>query len=159
MSTIKSKSKFFTHYFGATPPYGNCSALTYHMSTNKTGAVNNSDSAEATKPGDVIDLGELLEGFCLTDAQLFVVTAMSAGVTGSLGFAYEDGEDDTKVPQSSEYFFANKDLATVSRIRADGSRMDILPKPARLILTLGGSANAQESEIRVAVTGELTGFR
>lgn len=158
MANVKSKNRMFTHYYGATVPYGNATTLTYYLDTNATGAAINSDTTAALGVADVIDLGVLPEGFCLTDAQLFVGTGMTAAITGSLGFVYEDGEDDADVPQNAEHFIAaGADLATKGRVRADGADLVILPKPARLILTLAGAANAKASSIRVSVSGELTG--
>lgn len=160
MADIKSKNRFLTHYFGATVPFGNMSVLTYYADTNATGALINSDKVTAVATGDVIDLGELPEGFCMTDATLFVVTGMTATATASLGFRYEDGEDDADVPQDAAYFIkAGADLATAGRVRANGSKLVILPKTARLILTMAGASNAKASSIRVAVTGELTGSK
>lgn len=159
MPTIKSKNKFLTHYYGATAPYGNMSVLTYYIDTNDIGALIHSDTDTAVNTGDVIDIGELPEGFCMTDAQVFVMTGMTAYATASLGFAYEDGVDDADVPQDAEYFIAGADVATAGRLRADGSKLVILPKTARLILTMGRVSNDKASSIRVAVTGELTGSK
>ena len=96
----------------------------------------------------------------MTDAQLFVMTGMTATATASLGFAYEDGVDDDDVPQDAEYFLkAGADVATAGRLRADGEKLVVLPKTARLILTMTGADNAKESSIRVSVSGELTGSK
>lgn len=158
MATIKSNRAMVTNFFTFTAPYGNTTTLGYSLKTNATGVVDSGDSDTAPKVGDVIDLGLLPEGWCLTDAQVFVTTGMTATVTGSLGFAYADGEDDTDVPQDAEYFVkAGADLATAGRLRANGSKLVVLPKPARLILTLAGATNAKESDITVTVSGELTG--
>lgn len=160
MPTIKSKNKFLTHYYGATAPYGNMSVLTYYIDTNETGALIHSDTDTAVKTRDVIDIGELPEGFCMTDAQVFVMTGMTATATASLGFAYEDGEDDADVPQDDEYFLkAGADVATAGRLRADGEKLVILPKTARLIMTMAGASNAKKSSMRIAVSGELTGSK
>lgn len=159
MATIKSNKALVTNYFTFTAPYGNTTTLGYNLKTNATGVVINGDSDTAPQAGDVIDLGLLPEGWCLADAQVFVTEGMSDTVTGSLGFAYEDGEDDADVPQDAEYFIkAGADLATAGRLRADGSKLVVLPKPARLILTLAGAANAKASDITVTVSGELTGY-
>lgn len=160
MATIKSRSKVMTHFYTVTAPYGNTTTVGYQLKAKTGGVITNGDSATAPKAGDVIDLGELLEGFFLTDAQVFITKGLSATITGSLGFAYEDGVDDIDVPQDAEYFIkAGADLATAGRLRADGSNLVVLPKPARLILTLAGAANAKEADIKVTVTGELTGYR
>lgn len=159
MATIKSNKALVTNHFTFTAPYGNTTTLGYNLKTNDTGVVEGSDTATAPQVGDVIDLGLLPEGWCLADAQVFVTEGMTATVTGSLGFAYEDGEDDTDVPQDAEYFVAaGADLATAGRLRADGSKLVVLPKPARLILTLAGADNAKASDITVTVSGELTGY-
>lgn len=159
MATIKSNKALVTNYFTFTAPYGNTTTLGYNLKTNDTGVVESGDAATAPQAGDTIDLGLLPEGWCLADAQVFVTEGMSDTVTGSLGFAYEDGEDDTDVPQDAEYFVkAGADLATAGRLRADGSKLVVLPKPARLILTLAGAANAKASDITVTVSGELTGY-
>ncbi|MGP9490831.1 hypothetical protein [Psychrobacter sp. AOP7-B1-24] len=159
MATIKSNKALVTNHFTFTAPYGNTTTLGYNLKTNDTGVVEGGDADTAPQVGDVIDLGLLPEGWCLADAQVFVTVGMSDTVTGSLGFAYEDGEDDTDVPQDDEYFVAaGADLATAGRLRADGSKLVVLPKPARLILTLAGAANAKASDITVTVSGELTGY-
>lgn len=158
MATIKSNKGLVTNHFTFTAPYGNTTTLGFKLKTNATGVVVGGDSDTAPDVADVIDLGGLPEGWCLADAQVFVTEGMTATVTASLGFAYEDGEDDTAVPQDAEYFIAaGADLATAGRLRADGSKLVVLPKPARLILTLAGAANAKASDITVTVSGELTG--
>lgn len=159
MATIKSNKALVTNHFTFTAPYGNTTTLGYNLKTNDTGVVEGGDSDTAPQAGDIIDLGLLPEGWCLADAQVFVTEGMTASVTGSLGFAYEDGEDDTDVPEDAEYFVkAGADLATAGRLRADGSKLVVLPKPARLTLTLAGAANDKASDITVTVSGELTGY-
>jgi hypothetical protein len=94
----------------------------------------------------------------LDDAQILIKTGMTATVTGSLGFKYADG-DSTEVPQDAAYFINAGDLATAGRLRANTGKLVTLPKAARLILTTGGAANAKASDIKVIVSGELTGPR
>ena len=158
MATIKRKTAR-DRQFGGFTPYGNVSTLMYLLKTNATGAVIDSDSTAAVASGDVIDLGELPEGMRLDDAQIIVTTGMTATVTGSLGFKYTDGVDDTSVPQDAAYFISAGNINTAGRVRATGSKLVTLPKPARLILTTGGAANAKASDIKVIVSGELTGPR
>ncbi len=158
MATIKSNSEVMTNFYTVTSPYGNTTTVGYRLKANTGGVLANSDSTTAPQVGDVIDLGELLEGWFLTDAQVFITNGLSATVTGKLGFVYEDGVDDIDVPQDDAYFIAaGADLATNGRLRANGSKLVVLPKPARLILTLAGAANAKAADIKVVVTGELTG--
>ena len=146
--------------FGGLSPYGNATVLGYALKTNAAGAVINSDSTEALAIGDVVDLGELPEGLRLVDAQLFVSTAMTALVTGKLGFVYSDGTDSTEVPQDDAYFLtAGAVLNAAGRLRANGTKLVTLPKPARLVLTIAGAANAKASDLRVEVIGELKGPR
>lgn len=146
--------------FGGLSPYGNTTILSFAFATNATGAAINSDSTAALAVNDVVDLGELPEGFRLSDAQVFVTTPMTAAVTGKLGFAYSDGANDASVPQDDAYFLAaGAVLNAAGRLRANGTKLVTLPKPARLILTIAGADNAKASEIRVEVIGELKGPR
>jgi hypothetical protein len=140
-------------------PYGNQSTFVFPLATLANGAVADSDSSTALAVDDVIDLGPLAEGLRLDDASVFVTTGLSASVKGSLGFVFEDGEDEPSVAQDPAYFGGNIDLATAGRTRATGRKLVILPKPARLILTIGGAANTQQSELSILVTGELVGHR
>ena len=154
--TLKQVQK---RQFGGFTPYGNVTALMFALATAANGAAVASDSSAALAAGDVVDLGPLPEGMRLDDASVFVTTGMTATITGSLGFKYEDGVDSTAVPQDAAYFGTGIDLATTGRKRATGSKLVTLPKPARLILTTAVAANAKASDIKVLVTGELTGPR
>lgn len=154
--TLKQVQK---RQFGGFTPYGNVTALLFALATAANGSAVGSDSAAALAAGDVVDLGPLPEGMRLDDASVFVTTGMTATITGSLGFKYEDGVDSTAVPQDAAYFGTGIDLATTGRKRASGSKLLTLPKPARLILTTAVAANAKASDIKVLVTGELTGPR
>ena len=154
--TLKQVQK---RQFGGFTPYGNVTALMFALATAANGAAVASDSSAALAAGDVVDLGPLPEGMRLDDASVFVTTGMTATITGSLGFKYEDGVDSTAVPQDAAYFGTGIDLATTGRKRASGSKLVTLPKPARLILTTAVAANAKASDIKVLVTGELTGPR
>lgn len=157
MATVSLKSAL-KRQFGNTP-YGNLSVLSFALATLASGAAADSDSTAAIAAGDVIDLGPLPEGLRLDDAQIIVTTGMTATITGSLGFKYEDGTDSTEAPQDAAYFGSGIDLAAAGRKRATGSKLVTLPKPARLILTTAVAANAKASDIKVLVTGELTGPR
>ena len=154
--TLKQVQK---RQFGGFTPYGNVTALMFALATAANGAAVASDSSAALAAGDVVDLGPLPEGMRLDDASLFITTGMTATITGSLGFKYEDGVDSAAVPQDAAYFGTAIDLATAGRKRATGSKLVTLPKPARLILTTAVAANAKASDIKVLVTGELTGPR
>lgn len=154
--TLKQVQK---RQFGGFTPYGNVTALMFALATAANGAAVAADSSAALAAGDVVDLGPLPEGMRLDDASLFITTGMTATITGSLGFKYEDGEDSSAVPQDAAYFGAALDLATAGRKRATGSKLVTLPKPARLILTTAVAKNAKASDIKVLVTGELTGPR
>lgn len=144
---------------GAAGAYGNTTTLQFQFATGSTGGALNADSATPIAVGDVVDLGPLPEGFRLDDAQVIVTTGLTATITGSLGFAYEDGENDAGVPQDAAYFGSGIDLAAAGRKRAAGSKLVVLPKPARLILTTAVAANAKASAINVLVSGELQGPR
>lgn len=143
-------------------PYGNLSVQVFPLKTNASGGALDADSSAPLAIGDVVDLGPLQEGLRLDDAQIIVTTGMSTSaspVTGSLGFAYEDGVNDAEVPQNAAYFGSGLALSIVGRVRAAGSTLVTLPKPARLILTTAGMANAKASDVKVLVFGEQVGAR
>ncbi|MBB6559589.1 hypothetical protein HNP48_002256 [Acidovorax soli] len=156
MPTIKINDNRLNQ-FGGAAQYGNVTTLRYPVATNAAGAVIGSNSAAAVAAGDVIDLGPLPSGFLLEDAQLLVKVGMTATITGSLGFKYEDGVNDTKVPEDAALFGTGLNLATAGRIRTATSRLVTLPKPARLILTTAVAANAKASDIVAIVHGERMG--
>lgn len=157
MATVSLKSAL-KRQFGNTP-YGNLSVLSFALATLASGAAADSDSTAAIAAGDVIDLGPLPEGLRLDDAQIIVTTGMTATITGSLGFKYEDGTDSTEAPQDADYFGSGIDLAAAGRKRATGTKLLTLPKPARLILTTAVAANAKASDLKVLVYGEQVGAR
>lgn len=138
-------------------PYGNLTSLAFALATIANGSVSGADSSSPVASGDVIDLGPLPEGMRLEDAQLLIANGMTSTITGSLGFKYEDGVDSTDVPQDAAYFGSGLNLASIGRVRAAGSKLVTLPKPARLILTTAVAANAKASDIKVLVYGELKG--
>lgn len=157
MATVSLKSAL-KRQFGNNP-YGNLSVLSFALTTLASGAAADSDSTAAIADGDVIDLGPLPEGLRLDDAQIIVTTGMTATITGSLGFKYEDGTDSTEAPQDAAYFGSGIDLATAGRKRAAGTKLLTLAKPARLILTTDVADNAKASDIKVLVYGEQVGAR
>ena len=157
MATVSLKSAL-KRQFGNNP-YGNLSVLHFALATLANGAAADSDSTAAIAAGDVIDLGPLPEGLRLDDAQIIVTTGMTATITGSLGFKYEDGTDSTEAPQDAAYFGSGIDLAAAGRKRATGTKLLTLAKPARLILTTAVAANAKASDIKVLVYGEQVGAR
>ena len=157
MATVSLKSAL-KRQFGNTP-YGNLSVLSFALATLASGAAADSDSTAAIAAGDVIDLGPLPEGLRLDDAQIIVTTGMTATITGSLGFKYEDGTDSTEAPQDAAYFGSGIDLAAAGRKRATGTKLLTLAKPARLILTTAVEANAKASDLKVLVYGEQVGAR
>lgn len=159
MATITKNKLGVRQFGGVRPPFGNETRLRYKLETNSSGAALDSDSSSAIESGDVVRLGEILGGLSLDDAVLNIVTAMTASVTGKLGFQYVDGVDDSDVPQDDDYFFAaGTDLASAAKLRASRALAPVvLPKPAYLILTTAGANNAKASEIHVLLNGEIVG--
>ena len=157
MATVKIKSAHMRQFGNV--PYGNVTTLAFALATAANGGAIGADSAAAIGIGDVIDLGPLPEGMRLDDAQVLVTTGMTATITGSLGFKYEDGADSTEAPQDAAYFGSGIDLATAGRKRATGTKLLTLAKPARLILTTAVAANAKASDLKVLVYGEQVGAR
>lgn len=156
--TLKQFGK--RQFGGAAGAYGNTTTFHFLLKTGATGAALESNSSAAIASGDEVDLGRLPEGMRLDDASILISTGMTATITGSLGFKYEDGVDDADVPQDAAYFGTGLNLATAARLRASAAKALVtLPKPARLILTTAVAANAKASQIDVLVTGELKGDR
>lgn len=158
MATV-TLNQYNKRQFGGAPPYGNVTSLVYAFTTNASGAAVDSDSSSALAISDVLDLGPLQEGMRLDDASILIANAMKASVTCSLGFKYEDGVDSSEVPQDAAYFGTSLALSSTGRVRANTGKLVTLPKPARLIMTFAGANNDEASDIKVIVTGELTGPR
>jgi len=150
-------NQFRTRQFGgAAGAYGNVTALTFRLNTNAIGAAIGADSVAAIASGDKVVLGVLPAGMRLDDSMLIVSTAMSASVTGTLGFEYEDGVDSPAVPQDAAYFGTGLVLNAAARLRnATAKAPVVLPKPAKLILVTAGAANSKASQIDLLITGEL----
>lgn len=157
MATVKI-SQFRNSQFGYTTPYGNQAVLPFSFESNATGAVVNSNSGSALAIGDVVDLGPLPAGFRLDDSTVVISDAFTAASTAKLGFIYEDGVDSTVVPQDDDYFGTGLVLSSAGRLRnATANKPVVLPKPARLILTLAGAALADAGRADIRIVGELTG--
>lgn len=142
--------------YGGAVSDGNLTTCQFVVKTNAASIVQGSPYATAAASGDIVDLGPLQEGFRLEDAQVIVNAPLTAAGSAKLGFKYEDGVDHTKVPQDDDYFgtFA---LGAAARVRATGAVGPVvLPKAARLILTLA-AAGAANGSATVLVYGEQTG--
>ena len=157
MATIK-KLGLGAQQFGGFTPYGNVTSIRATLQTAANGGAIGADSAAPIASGDVVVLEKLPAGFVLEDAQVIVSTAMTAAVTGSLGFVYADGVDSTEAPQDAAYFGAGLVLNAAGRLRCATANAPVkLPKEAFLVLTTGGAANDKASRIDVIVHGERMG--
>lgn len=157
MATIKKKS-IGEQQFGGAIPFGNVTVYRSTLETGATGGALNADSATALAVNDVVVLDKLPQGMMLSDAQIIVSTAMTASVTGSLGFKYVDGVDSTEVPQDAAYFGSSLALNATGRLRCSTSKVPVeLAKEAYLTLTITGAANAKASRLDVIVQGERMG--
>jgi len=143
---------------GATP-WGNAHGLKYTLETNAAGAAINADSTAAIGLGDKVRIGVIPAGTSLLDSLLILSVAMTASVTGKIGFEYVDGVDVTAVPQDDDYFLAaGQSLATAARLRnATTNAVVTLPKAAWLILTTAGAANAKASKLDFVLFGGSEG--
>lgn len=149
-------SQFRQRQYGGASPYGNRTTLPFVLETNSTGAAINSDQATGLAIADVVDLGPLPAGFKMDDSFAVISTGMTASVTAKLGFKYEDGIDSAAVPQDDAYFGTGLAMATAARLRNVTAKAVVtLPKPARLILTIAGAANAKVSKTEFFIQGEL----
>jgi len=157
MATIK-KNGIGEQQFGGAIPFGNVTVYRSTLETGATGGALNADSATALAVNDVVVLDTLPQGMLLSDAQIIVSTAMTASVTGSLGFKYVDGVDSTEVPQDAAYFGSSLVLSSAARLRCATSKVPVkLAKEAYLTLTITGAANAKASRLDVIVQGERMG--
>jgi hypothetical protein len=158
MPTITKNRYQDSQNFGQNP-YGNLTVLEYGVATTATGAVVGSDSTAAVLSGDVIRIGVLPAGLRLHDSLMIVNDAFTASVTGTLGFAYMDGVDDTAVPQDADYFGAAVAINAVGRYRASNNAVVpvTLPKDAWLTLTTGGATHNTAANAVILVTGENIG--
>ncbi|MDB5886684.1 MAG: hypothetical protein JWR74_2855 [Polaromonas sp.] len=157
MATVKLRN-INVRQFGGAVPYGNATNYVFPFATTAAGAVSESDSTTALGIGDVVDLGQLPEGMRLHDFSAIISTAMTAAVTASLGFKYEDGVDSSEVPQNAAYFGAGLVMSAAARLRCTAANALVrLPKPARLILTIAGAANAKASLVEFIIDGRLNG--
>lgn len=157
MATIK-KLGLGLQQFGGFTPYGNLTTLRSKLETAADGGAKDADAATPLAIGDVVVLDKLPQGMVLEDAQLIVSTAMTAAVTGSLGFIYADGVDSAEAPQDAAYFGAGLVLNATGRLRASTAKAPVkLAKTALLVLTIAGAANAKVSRVDVIVHGERMG--
>ena len=139
-------------------PSGNLTTYRARLETAANGSALNSNSPVALLVTDKVYLQTLPAGMLLETAHVIVSTAMTAGVTGSLGFEYADGIDVPAVPQDAAYFGAGIALSAVARIpNASAKALVTLPKEASLILTIAGAANAKVSRVDFVVHGERLG--
>ena len=159
MATIKVKN-IGVNQFGGFTPYGNVTTLRATLATNATGAALNSTSTAAIGLGDKVVLQTLPAGMLLEDAQVIVSTALTALVTGTLGFEYADGVDDTDVPQDAAYFGTGLVLNAAGRLRCVTTKAPVtLAKEANLILVTAGAANAKVGRVDFIVHGERMGAK
>ncbi len=157
MATITKSDKDARVRLGSTP-WGNFTALRYLMATNAVGAVIGSDSAAAVASGDKVKVGLLPAGFRLVDSEIIIAVGLSASVTAKVGFEYEDGVDVTDVPQDDDYFGTGLAMSAAARLRnVTANASVVLPKPAWLIVTTGGAANAKASSAEIVVLGIAEG--
>ncbi|SEF28503.1 hypothetical protein ABL840_26740 [Variovorax sp. NFACC27] len=159
MANIKLKG-LGINQFGGMAAYGNVTTLRAVLETDATGAAVRANATTPLGVGDKVYLQSLPAGFRLEDLQLIVSTAMTAAVTGSLGFEYADGVDSADVPQDLAYFGTGLVLNAAARLRTTSSKAPVtLAKEAFLVLTLAGAANAKASRVDFIVHGERLGAK
>jgi len=156
MATV-ALNQYNKRQFGGASPFGNMTTLRFAFTTNSSGGAVDADSSAALAIADVLDLGPLPEGMRMDDASIMIKDAMKASVTCSLGFKYEDGVDDSTVPQDAAYFGTSLAMSSAGRVRANTGKLVTLPKPARLIMTFAGANNDEVSDVNVLISGVLQG--
>ena len=139
MATIQVQNSP-THHPRHNTALGNMIVERYQLQVT-AGLVNGVDIAT----GDVIILGILPAGWRLMPqfAKIVVSDAFGTGVTGTVGFAYIDGVDDTAVPQDADYFMLSNTLAATVALSGNNTAVTAvtLPKSAYLTVTLGGTSH------------------
>lgn len=133
-------------------PWGNAHQLHYSLETSATGGAiaGTADSTAAIGLGDKVVLGLIPGGSVLGDFTAVVSVAMTALVTGTLGFEYVDGVDDDDVPQDADYFGAAMVLNATGVLRKATTTAPVtLPKDANLVLVTAGAANAKASRVDI----------
>ena len=140
-------------------PYGNVWRGRYHMTTNASGVLVDSDQATAVAVADVVRLGILDAGVELQNAEAIISDAFAATTTCKIGFQYVDGVDSSSVPQNDAYFFAaGTSLASTARLVNTATVAPVvLPKDAYLILTNGAANHSAAGVLDVIVTGQVVG--
>jgi hypothetical protein len=144
-------------------PFGNVWEAKHHFETDSNGIMvangaADSDKATAIQNGDVVRLGILPAGLELQDALIIISDAFAGSTTGSIGFLYTDGVDDSTSPQDAAYFASALSTASTSVSRKTGVKApQTLTKPAYLTLTVGGADHSAVGVMDVIVYGRNTG--
>lgn len=158
MAQIK-KNDIGTGQFGGVEPCGNATTYRAVLETTSAGVPINSNSGLPLASGTTVVLESLPQGMILEDAQVIVSNALSAGVTGSLGFIYQDGVDVPAFPQDLAHFGAGISLSAAGRTRTTSAKALVkLPKDAFLTLTTAGAACTEAGRVDVVVHGERIGY-
>lgn len=92
-------------------PYGNVTALVYHLQSDQNGLIVNSNHKEIPQSDDIIHLGEIPEGFVPFEFRAIVEKDFNAGAF-DVGFSYIDGKDDERYPQKDTGLFTLPTLTT-----------------------------------------------
>ena len=157
MANIKLKG-IGINQFGGVEESGNLTTYRATLKTIANGSVANSNSAVALAVGDVVILNILPAGMLLENATIVVSDPMSASVTGSLGFVYADGSDNSDVPQDAAYFGSGIALSAAARLSNASTKAPLtLAEDAYLVLTIAGAANTEVSRLDFIVHGERMG--
>lgn len=147
----------------STSPYSDSYMESFQFITDASGYFTASDTpAAAVGIGDVVRLGVLPAGVELHSALLTIGDAFTASSTCKIGFAYQDGVDSTSVPQDDDYFVsAGASLASVAVLASSNAAVSrvTLPKPAYLILTNAGAAQAAAGRADIIVFGKMRGVK
>ena len=139
-----------------TAPYGNVYALAFPIFTDDKGVWTDGDSLEPAASGDILRLGIIPAGFRPLEAYVSVNKPI-AGLSGKVGFAYVDGEDDEDVPQKDDAWFTAANCGTEGITRRDGTfPSPYMPKDSYLILTASGAPSGK-GEAWVVLVGIVEG--
>lgn len=155
MATITNTHVRYVRQPG-TAPFGNGYYLMFPIFTDDKGVWIDGDSPDPAASGDVLRLGTLPAGFRPIDA-VVAVNKPIGGLSGKVGFAYTDEQDDPDVPQRDDAWFTAADCGTEGMVVRDGTfPAHYMPKESYLIFTVSGAPSG-EGEAWVILSGVVEG--
>lgn len=152
LSVVQGRGQFGNN------PYGNVTALIYHLQSDTKGLIVGSNHKEIPKANDIIHLGEIPEGFIPLGYRVLVEKDFNAGAF-DVGFSYTDGKDDERLPQKDTGLFTLPVLTTKDGAKDGNLAPKIFPKSAYLDLkvTTPTAKGEKAGLLTIVLIGTLQG--